>query len=574
MNLLQNESNSILGLEIGTENTRAVLFGVVEGSYHFIASGETSSTQREPFFDVGEGIFESISRLQQITGGFLLNNEGNLIMPSQIGGEGVDRLFVTLSGGQRIRLVAFGLLNEISLDSVTRLSKTTFGDLKETFSINDRRPIQAQMDAFLAGKPEIVLFSGGTNRGASRSIIRIAQMIGTVLNTIPADMRPLILYCGNQTVMKQVKEILERVTKVEISKNIRPALELEDLDNSSEVLANMVTQVWMKQIGGLNRIAPICSDKPLPSSYTYQRMIRFLGKQYDPAKSVLGIDLGSAHTTVSCANSTHCTLNVLPYGVGYALNESLDRLNLEEITAWIPESVNAEDVKTYLWQKTLFPASIPSDQLSLSIELATAKAILRLTMKDLRNQGMFLSRTFEPILIGGSILTRTATPQQALLTLLDGIQPTGITPLILDKHGILSILGAISKSTPILPVQVMETTAFTNLATVINAESRVKDGTPILKARLTYASGNYMDVEVKQGAISTLPLPSGETGLLNIKLLKRTTIEDWVYSEEPFRVRGGICGVVIDARGRPLTLPQNESERREKYKRWMFMLGG
>jgi hypothetical protein len=110
MTSLENDSNSVLGIEIGSENTHAFLFDVVEGAYHFIAGGSVSSTQKEPFYDIGEGILAAISQLQQVTGRILLDHEGNLIFPAQLNGEGIDRLFVTASGGPPVKFVTFGLL--------------------------------------------------------------------------------------------------------------------------------------------------------------------------------------------------------------------------------------------------------------------------------------------------------------------------------------------------------------------------------------------------------------------------------------------------------------------------------
>ena len=574
MTLPQNDSSSVLGIEIGSENTRAFLFDVVEGTYHFIAGGTVSSTQREPFYDIGEGILAAISQLQLVTGRILLDHEGNLIFPSQPNGEGVDRLFVTASGGPPVKIATFGLLSEVSLESANHLAGTTYGIVNDSFGINDRRSAQVQMASLVNGRPDIILFAGGTNRGATRSIVRVAQMIALALSTMPVDKRPEVLFCGNRVVAKTVLEILEKYAKVTITDNIRPRLEVEDLRKSSEDLTQMVLRSWMKRLTGLNRIAPICSDTPSISSLNYQRMMRFLGMLYDPAKGVLGIDLGSAHTTISTANTTRSSLNIFPLGMGDGFEEALSKIDTEDISKWLTEKVPLNEIKDTLWQKTLHPGSIPVDDRGLGIELAAARAILEYCMKELNKQGNLVASSFEPIFVSGSTITRAATPQQILLTLLDGIQPTGIFPLILDKHGLLPVLGAISSLNQVLPIQVMETTAFTNLATVLTIESRTSEGTPIVNARLTYKTGNYMDLEVKQGSIATLPLASGETGFLSLSYSRRTFVEGLINSEEPIRVRGGICGIVLDARGRPLRLAKTENLRREQYKRWMFMLGG
>lgn len=568
-----NDTSSVLGIEIGSENTRAVMFDMVEGTYQFLASGVAPSTQKEPFFDIGEGILAAISQLQTVMGRTLLDHEGNLIIPAQSNGEGVDRLFITVSGGPEVRIATFGLLNEVSLESVNRLATTSFGIIKDSFGINDRRSVQVQMENLLAARPDIILFGGGTNRGASRSVVRVAQMMALILSNVPVENRPDILFCGNRIVAKTIREILEKFVRVTITTNIRPTLEVEDLRKSGEDLALMVSRVWMKRMSGLNRIAPLCSEAPSISSLNYQLMIRFLGKLYDPTKAVLGIDLGSQHTTISSANAAKCGLNIFSLGTGAGFEEVLAKIKVEDIASWLTEKVSTDELKEILWQKTLHPGSIPMDEKGLEIELAATRAILEYCLNELKRQTLFAAPTFEPIFVSGSTITHTPTSQQILLTLLDGIQPTGITPLIIDKHGLLPILGAISKVNSVLPVQVMESTAFINLATVITPECHASEGTTILKARLTYHSGNYMDLEVKQGSLATLPLASGETGLLSLDLLHRTFVDGLIDPETPIKIHGGICGIVFDARGRPVQLPKDENAKRERYKRWMFMLG-
>ncbi|HOW92616.1 MAG TPA: hypothetical protein PK883_09895, partial [Anaerolineaceae bacterium] len=144
-------------------------------------------------------------------------------------------------------------------------------------------------------------------------------------------------------------------------------------------------------------------------------------------------------------------------------------------------------------------------------------------------------------------------------------------PLILDKHGIMPILGAIAEFNPLLAVQVLESTAFTNLATVVNISSKVRRGEPVLSARLDYVDGKYSEVELKQGSITFLPLPSGTTGRLKINMLRRGEIEEISLSGEPIKVNGGVCGLVLDARGRPLKLPADDEARQTLIKEWEIL---
>ncbi len=563
---------SVLGLEIGSVNMHGFLFDVVEDNYRLIASTVAPSTHVEPVFDLGEAVFEVVTKLQDVTGRVFFGHDARLIMPSQAGGEGVDSFVITTSCASGLNLVAFGLLNEVSLESVKRLADATYANLTETIGINDRRPKNIQLDAVLASRPDLILLSGGTDNGANRSLLRISELIASSLQIMPRSNRPQVLYCGNSVLAEQIQHSLDRFTKVKVAQNIRPSLDQEILEPAMEVLNSMILDKVYEKVGGLQRIASSCSIPPRLSNEAFHRVVRFLGRQYDPSKGVLGIDVGSSFTVASYSNGRSSCLNTFNYGMGEGISRLLDRTNIRDITRWLPEPMNDEDARDHLWQHSVYPQDIPATPGDLSLELAMARQVLRLAMRDLAQLDALPSARFEPILISGAALNRTATPVQSLLTILDGIQPLGICPLILDKHGIMPILGAIAEFNPLLAVQVLESTAFTNLATVVNISSKVRRGEPVLSARLDYTDGKYIEVELKQGSIKSLPLASGATGRLRITMLRRGEIEEVNLTGEPIRVNGGVCGLVLDARGRPLKLPADDATRRKQIKEWELLL--
>jgi hypothetical protein len=568
MATLLTEVNSVLGIEIGTVQTRAVLFDVVEETYQFLASGSAPTTCSEPIYDVMPGVIEAIRELQEITGRFFLDLNHRLIIPSHGGVEGVDRLLITLSCGPDLDVVTFGLLNELSLETANRLARTLPLNIADSFSINDRRSTQAQMDALLAAKPRILIFAGGSDRGATKTVGRTANLIASSLHLFKVDERPKVLFCGNLAMARRVKEILEKETTYMSTKNIRPEIENEDLTQATFDLNQLVIDEKMNSLNGLERIAAFSSEKPQLTGIGFQRVIRFLGKQYDPLRKVLGIDLGSAHITAAYANHHDSQQITLPIGTGFGLEKALQQIRFKDVEKWLPEALSESQVMDYLWQKTLFPNSLPVSEADLQIELALARHLLCLTMHELELHADLTTRSFEPILVGGSILTHAATPWQMLTTLLDGIQPVGITPLVVDKHGILSLLGAAARSNPLLPVQVLESTAFINLATVISIESRSKPGTVILNARLQSASGKAREIAIKQGELASLPLAFGETGILTLKPETKLRIADIEVGKDPIKVRGGVCGLVFDTRGRPLLLPEEQVHRLAMLDRW------
>src|SRR5512146_2033201 len=93
------DAESVLAIDIGSLNTRALLFDVVDGQYHFISSAAAPTTAGAPFHDISEGVHHALDRLQEITGRMLVNNEAQIILPAQSDGAGVDRLALTCSAG-------------------------------------------------------------------------------------------------------------------------------------------------------------------------------------------------------------------------------------------------------------------------------------------------------------------------------------------------------------------------------------------------------------------------------------------------------------------------------------------
>jgi hypothetical protein len=182
---------------------------------------------------------------------------------------------------------------------------------------------------------------------------------------------------------------------------------------------------------------------------------------------------------------------------------------------------------------------------------------------------------FEPILATGSVLTRAPNLAHSLLMLLDGLQPTGATTIVLDQNHIAPALGVAAAVNPVLAVQVLDSNSLMYLATVITPLGNARPGTPILRVKISYDGGGETSLEVKQGALEMLPLPFGQTARLQLQPLHRYDVGMGGPGRSGgLQVMGGAVGVVIDARGRPLSLPEDPSLRQELMNRWLSTLGG
>jgi hypothetical protein len=338
-------------------------------------------------------------------------------------------------------------------------------------------------------------------------------------------------------------------------------------------------------MNGVDELNAWAGNTLMPTAYAEGRIIRFLSQVYDSSKGILGVDLGASAATVAAAFGGDLTLGVYPQlGLGEGLANLLRYTSLEEIVKWIPLDIPAEVVRDFLYQKSIHQATLPATPEDLAIEQALARQTLSVALNSLakdfpdraRRASAGLTPYFEPILAGGSAITRAPTLGQSLLILLDAIQPVGITTIILDQNNLLPSLGAAASRNSILPIQVLESGAFLGLATVIAPYVNARQGTPVLQGRFVYQNGNEIHLDIKQGALEVFPLPTGQSGRLYLQPLHHTDIGfgPGRTRTDGIPVTGTALGVVIDARGRPLHFLANAVRRREIVKKWLWTLGG
>jgi hypothetical protein len=578
------QADSLLAVNIGAAVTRAVFFDVVEGEYRLVASASAPSTTEAPFYDVGEGVRSAINDLQTVTGRTLLNADQRLITPFQPDGSGVDAFVATISAGPALKTALVGLLDDVSLGSALRLAEMTYTRVVDSAGLNDRRPGDQKIDTLLRLQPDVVIITGGIDGGASRSVHKMLEPVGLAGYLLPQEKRPVVLFAGNQKLDDEVKGLLGNVTSsLHFSPNVRPSLETEDLEPAAREMAGIFLEIRQRQLKGLDIIANWADGNILPSAYALNRMVRFLGQVYPGHKGLLSVDIGESAAVVAAGFGPRSTLSVYPqFGLGENLPALLQYTTLEDVLRWSPLDVSTDVLRDYIYQKALYPASIPASGEEQAIAQAVTRQALYLAVQTARRNFPRSAHAplpgllpgFEPILAGGSALDDAPTPGQSLLLLLDAVQPTGLTTIILDKNDLLPLLGAAAKRNSILPVQVLESGAFQSLGTVVSVTASASYGSLVARIRLVYDDAHEAQAEIKYGSIEILPLPNGQSAKLTLQPSHGTDVGFGPGRSGTVRVSGGAMGVVIDGRGRPLVLPGDPVRRRELIKKWLWTVGG
>lgn len=574
------DADSVLAIEIGTITTRVILFDVVEGRYRFLGQGVVPTTIGAPFNDVSVGVKEALDQLRDITGRIFFNADGQLVVPSQPNGSGVDACVATVSVGPPLRVVAIGLLEDVSTESARNLATTTYAQVVDTMSLNDRCGTVERLDTILQKRPDLIVVAGGIEGGAKDSVLDLLEAVGLACYLIPKEQRPEVLFAGNSELVTNVQESIGTLANLHIAPNVRQSYESEQLTPSQPALAQIFRLVRSRQLKGVQEVDLWTGNRLMPAATAFGRTVRYISKEYaNTRKGVMGVDVGASATTIASAFAGDLRLSIHPgLGLGEHLPEILNLCPISDIMRWVTVDVPENYVRDYIYNKAIYPSCVPITPDELAIEQAIISQAMLLAVRQASKSyppevpGSLpgLLPWFEPIIASGNVLTKAPSRPQILLMILNGLQPTGITTIAVDRNNLAASLGAAAGVTPLLTIQSLDAVNFVNLCTVISPVGKAPPGTPILRIRLNNGDVVVTEKEIQNGTLTTVELPVGQTGTLQLTPLHRFDVGmGGLGRGGKVKVIGGTLGVIIDARGRPLRMLAEPSRRRESLKKWL-----
>jgi len=578
------EAEVILAIDVGSANTRASLFDIVDGRYRLVATGEANSTIGPPLFDLGEGIRMAMDRVQIVTGRKLVDETETIILPTTGYGTGVDLLVASISAGPEIKTILAGLMPGVSIESARRLAASAALTVIGEIAVVDRDRMGEQIDLIVSGRPDMILIVGGTDGGATDPLLELVELIKLSISLIPEGQRPKIVFSGNRSLGALVTERLSDRATVSITANLRPSLDREELAPARMRLAETLFEIRSSRITGFGELKQWAAGSLIPTGEAFGRMIRYLSKLYDPDKGVLGIDLGASQATIAVAfEGDLCLSTNSKLGMGYPIAGLLELEELSLTKRWLPMEISDAQLLDYIYNKAFRFDSIPTTVEEMQIEYALARQILRQALYEARYswpQGKDIRSTLimppiEPIVVSGATLVRTPKPAYTALILLDALEPTGISTIVVDPYCLAPALGAMAAVLPLATVQLLEAGVLVRLGTVVSPVVHRGAGKQIMTYHLEYEDRSpSKSGEVNIGQIVAMPLGSGAFG--NLTLVPKGKVDigsGGVGRSVTLRVAGGELGVVIDGRERPLNLPKDQGHLYELNQRWLWEIG-
>ena len=571
---------ALLGLDIGCLNTRSSLICISDGKYR-LGGFNIVPTSR------GHGLNLSTSTDAVING-----LQDKIDAPAVGGAFGtsdhmlnryVDGFALAFSAGHRLRTVLLGLTRNGSLAAGRALIDSLPLDLTAAFGLPALADERKVIDDITHIRPEILVVTGGEDAGADEPMRRWIEIIRLVCRLLPETIQPAVIYAGNPSLESSFRRRLEPLTAVHIVPNLQPLYGEMDLTPAQAVLDAAIMKEWKRSVPGLDDLLALPNNRAKTESFALARMVRYLSRakkrdEFSITQSgILAVDLGGSSTKLSAG--LHGWTGTV---IHYSQNGEVAQEDIEGVHQWTAAHVSRGEVGRYLSMQSCHPAIVPETSVELALSNALARVRLQKTSALFSRhypwfnyrRGKGLMNHYEPMIASGAVLTRAPKRGQAMLTLLDGLQPWGITTMVLDKHHILPLLGVMGEFEPVLPIHMLDSDAFENLGTIISPVGDAVKGDTILVIHITTDAGKDYSVEIEQGTLKRMVIPQGVTAELDLEPERKTDIG---FGERGkggrLKVLGGSLGVVIDARGRAIRLPEDDDLRVDELQRWIWTLG-
>jgi uncharacterized protein (TIGR01319 family) len=587
----------ILATDCGSTTSKARFFKKLGNEYRFVASGEAPTTVEAPFEDVTMGVRNALREVEELTGHKILDDEG-VIMPSK-GDKGVDIYVTTSSAGGGLQMMVCGVIKTMTAESAERAALGAGAIVMDVLAVDDGRQVHERIQRLRYLRPDMILVAGGTDGGTITHVNEMAELIKAAdpKARLGLGYKLPIVYAGNINARGHIEKLFCETCALKIVDNIRPVLEVENCEPCRNAVHELFMEHVMSHAPGYNNLMKWTPVPIMPTPAGEGKMFRTIGETYNA--NVIGVGLGGATTNVYSYYEGKFVRTVSAnLGMSYSICNVLKEAGIENIMRWLPFELEAADVRNRLRNKMIRPTTIPETLEDLIVEHAVAREALRLgfkhhktlarplrgitrerTISDMFDQQSFESTYIDMLQVNwiagtGGLLSHAPRRAQSALLLIDSFQPEGLTKLGQDSVFMMPHLGVLSTVHPKAAMEIFEKDCLVRLGTCIAPKGLIEKGEQkeVISVKVDMPDGKTVEETLPFGAIKRIPLKEQEKANVELRPARGFDIGAGPGHALNTAVEGGVVGIIIDARGRPLVLPAESEERRKKLLEWFKAL--
>jgi uncharacterized protein (TIGR01319 family) len=583
--------NTVLVTDCGSTTTKALLFERTAQGWRQTSRGEAPTTVEEPVADVTVGATHAFSEIQEVRGRRILNGENGspFLLTTDNPDEGIDLYLSTSSAGGGLQMMVTGLVRSMTTESAERAALGAGAIVMDAISADDGREDHERIQRIRHVRPDIVLLTGGVDRGSRTHAIEMAEIL------LAASPRPRfgetlelpVIYAGNHEAAEEVTRILERIADVTVVDNVRPEIDREHLGPAREAIHELFLSHVMSHSPGYGKLLSWTPVPIIPTPAAVGNMVQTYAAKFD--RQVLCVDIGGATTDVFSvfkgptgvpAFNRTVSANL---GMSYSIANVLVEAGTDAIARWLPYDLPEWDLRDRLRNKMIRPTTIPQTLEDLWLEQAVCREALRLSLAHHRSLAIGLSGVTQErgiadifsqkgsryelvdlmkldcVIGSGGVLSHAPGRVSAALMMMEGFELCGVTQLTVDSIFMMPHLGVFAEVHPEAAAEIFLKDCIVNLGYSIVPVHRVKGALGDL-AKVTF-QGTEVGT-VKRGEVERIMLPPHEVGTLSV-VPQHPKVDVGRGPGAPWEgeISVGEVGLLLDGRNRPIEFPASHTDR-------------
>jgi len=590
--------NSILATDCGSTTTKAILIEKVNTEYRLTHRGEAPTTVEAPFEDVTRGVLNAVMEIEELSGKKILN--GDEIITPQNNKEGVDIFISTSSAGGGLQMMVAGVVKSMSGESAERAALGAGSIVMDVMASNDGRLPYEKIKRIRDLRPDMILLSGGIDGGTISHVVELAEILAAA-NPQPRlgqNYKLPVIYAGNKNAQDQIKKTLGDMVDLDVVDNIRPVLEQENLEPSRDKIHDLFMEHVMQQAPGYKKLMSWTDAPIMPTPGAVGSLIEMIAEKEQI--SVVGVDIGGATTDIFSVFQQKFNRTVSAnLGMSYSICNVLAEAGLDNVLRWVPFDINRKELTNRIGNKMIRPTTVPQSLEELFIEQAIAREALRLSFKQHKEfavglKGIQKERTISDafdqsssgeslvnmmdldLLVGsGGVLSHAPRREQSAKMLIDSFMPEGITQLAVDSIFMMPQLGVlahidkneIAEEARSAALEVFHKDCLIHLGTCIAPVGKVTKDTIVLNVKFKFPDGNIIEKNIKKNELYRV---KAKYEKIEAELIPHKKMNIGAGLGEPINttIYGGIVGIILDGRERPISIPNDSQERLTFLNNW------
>ena len=497
-------------------------------------------------------------------------------------------------------MMVAGVVKGMTGESAERAALGAGSIVMDVLASNDGRKPHEKITRIRQLRPDMILLSGGIDGGTTKHVVELAEILAAA-NPKPRlgqNYKLPIIYAGNNKATDKIQDTLGNIADLDITENIRPVLEQENLKPSRDKIHDLFMEHVMQQAPGYKKLMSWTDAPIMPTPGAVGALIEMVAEKENI--SVVGVDIGGATTDIFSVFQNQFNRTVSAnLGMSYSICNVFAEAGLENVLRWVPFDIDDKELTNRIGNKMIRPTTVPQSLEELVIEQAIAREALRLSFIQHKEfavnlKGVQKERTisdaFEQsesgeslvdmmeldLLVGsGGVLSHAPRREQSARMLIDSFLPEGITQLAVDSIFMMPQLGVmaniekedLAEDAKTAAIEVFEKDCLIRIGTCISPVGDAKPGSSLLTAELTMSDGKTETYDLNLGDLKMIEAPYEP---ISAKLTPGKGMDIGAGKNEPIEttIYGGVVGIILDGRGRPLNISTDTQQRIADLTKW------